>query len=313
MSAAGSTQVDQKRVAAVREFNRFYTPLIGLLGDRFLGTGYSLTEARVLFELAQRDETEVVELRRELDLDAGYLSRILARFEAAGIASRGRSELDRRRQVVRLTRRGRARFRVLDRRSAAEVGGLLSRLDDSGQEELIGAMGSIRRALANGAGPETGVILREPQPGDLGWIVERHGALYAREYGWDERFEALVSRVVADFAASRDPARERAWIAGVDGARAGCILCVAKSRRVAQLRLLLVDPRFRRLGIGETLVDECVSFARSAGYREMTLWTNDVLTAARPIYERAGFEVVAEAAHDEFGPRIVGQHMRVRL
>ena len=311
---SAESRIDEERVAAVRAFNRFYTPLIGLLGDRFLGTPYSLTEGRVIFELAQREETEVVELRRELDLDAGYLSRILARFEAAGIATRGRSERDRRRQVVRLTRRGRGRFRVLDRRSAAEIGGLLSRLDDSGQEEVVSAMGSIRRALGNGSGPEPAVRLREPLPGDLGWIVERHGALYAREHGWDARFEALVAEIVAEFAASRDPSRERAWIAEAHGGvRAGCILCVAKSRPIAQLRLLLVEPRFRGLGVGRRLVDECVSFARAAGYREMTLWTNDVLTSARPIYDGAGFDPVDEEAHEKFGPRVRGQHMRLRL
>jgi len=300
------------RVDAVRAFNRFYTPLIGLLSDRFLGTRYSLTEGRVIFELAQRDETEVVELRRALDLDPGYLSRILGRFEDAGIATRGRSEDDRRRQVVGLTRRGRSAFRDLDRRSGREVGQLLRRLDDSSQEDVVRAMRSIRGAFdqRRDGGPAR---LRAPRPGDLGWILERHGVLYAREHGWNDRAEALMARVVADFAESHDPDRERAWIAEVEGDRAGAVLCVAKSRRVAQLRLLLVEPRYRHRGVGTRLVDKCIRFARAAGYRELVLWTNDVLTDARRIYERAGFELVDEERHATFGRPLTGQHWRLLL
>jgi len=300
------------RVDAVRAFNRFYTPLIGLLSDRFLGTRYSLTEGRVIFELAQRDETEVVELRRALDLDPGYLSRILGRFEDAGIATRGRSEHDRRRQVVGLTRRGRSAFRDLDRRSGREVGQLLRRLDDSSQEDVVRAMRSIRGAFdqRRDGGPAR---LRAPRPGDLGWILERHGVLYAREHGWNDRAEALMARVVADFAESHDPDRERAWIAEVEGDRAGAVLCVAKSRRVAQLRLLLVEPRYRHRGVGTRLVDKCIRFARAAGYRELVLWTNDVLTDARRIYERAGFELVDEERHATFGRPLTGQHWRLLL
>lgn len=300
------------RVDAVRAFNRFYTPLIGLLSDRFLGTRYSLTEGRVIFELAQRDETEVVELRCALDLDPGYLSRILGRFEDAGIATRGRSEHDRRRQVVGLTRRGRSAFRDLDRRSGREVGQLLRRLDDSTQEDVVRAMRSIRGAFdqRRDGGPAR---LRAPRPGDLGWILERHGVLYAREHGWNDRAEALMARVVADFAESHDPDRERAWIAEVEGDRAGAVLCVAKSRRVAQLRLLLVEPRYRHRGVGTRLVDKCIRFARAAGYRELVLWTNDVLTDARRIYERAGFELVDEERHATFGRPLTGQHWRLLL
>lgn len=312
MPTAAAHPVPVGRVDAVRAFNRFYTPLIGVLGDRFLGTRHSLTEARVVFELAQRDETEVADLRTTLDLDPGYVSRILARFERAGIVSRGRSKTDRRRQVVRLTRRGRVLFEDLDRRSAREVAGLLGGLDEDRQAQVAGAMGTIRRAFEDGAERPT-LRLRRPAPGDLGWIVERHGALYAREYGWDARFEALVARIVADFAASTESARERAWIAEVSGERAGCVLCVAKSRRVAQLRLLLVEPSYRRLGLGRRLVEECVAFAREAGYRELGLWTNDVLVAARRIYDAAGFELVGEEPHDSFGKPVVGQHMRLSL
>src|SRR5437763_4068842 len=300
------------RVDAVRAFNRFYTPLIRLLSDRFLGTRYSLTEGRVIFELAQRDETEVVELRRALDLDPGYLSRILGRFEDAGIATRGRSEHDRRRQVVGLTRRGRSAFRDLDRRSGREVGQLLRRLDDSSQEDVVRAMRSIRGAFdqRRDGGPAR---LRAPRRGDLGWILERHGVLYAREHGWNDRAEALMARVVADFAESHDPDRERAWIAEVEGDRAGAVLCVAKSRRVAQLRLLLVEPRYRHRGVGTRLVDKCIRFARAAGYRELVPWTNDVLTDARRIYERAGFELVDEERHATFGRPLTGQHWRLLL
>ena len=300
------------RVDAVRAFNRFYTPLIGLLSDRFLGTRYSLTEGRVIFELAQRDETEVVELRRALDLDPGYLSRILGRFEDAGIATRGRSEHDRRRQVVGLTRRGRSAFRDLDRRSGREVGQLLRRLDDSTQEDVVRAMRSIRGAFDQRRDGGR-ARLRAPRPGDLGWILDRHGVLYAREHGWNDRAEALMARVVADFAESHDPDRERAWIAEVEGDRAGAVLCVAKSRRVAQLRLLLVEPRYRHRGVGTRLVDKCIRFARAAGYRELVLWTNDVLTDARRIYERAGFELVDEERHATFGRPLTGQHWRLLL
>jgi DNA-binding MarR family transcriptional regulator/GNAT superfamily N-acetyltransferase len=308
------------RVAAVRSFNRFYTNRIGVLRQGFLDTPYSLAEARVLFELGRQSRMEVADLRAELDIDAGHLSRLLTRLERRRLLKRERSAGDGRRQTVSLTRSGRAAFGVLDRRSAAQNRALLERLPTGDQRRLVAAMETVRSLLDGSSRPPfdgdsrpPAIVLRPPRAGELGWIVQRHGAVYADEYGWDERFEALVARVVADYAESHDPEREAAWIAEADGEPVGCILCVAKSPRVARLRLLLVDSRARGLGIGARLVDECVAFARRAGYREITLWTNDVLRHARPLYERAGFELVDEEPHRKFGPRVVGQNWSLKL
>jgi DNA-binding MarR family transcriptional regulator/GNAT superfamily N-acetyltransferase len=298
---------EQERVAVIRAFNRFYTSRIGVLREGLLESPYSLTEARVIFELAQRETTEVAELRRSLNVDAGYLSRILARFDADGIVTRERSVSDGRRQVVGLTDGGRAAYRVLDTRSAAEVGALLTGLAEEEQRCLVGAMREIRRLLDPAPGRQP-LVLRPPVPGDLGWVVHRHGVLYAREYGWDETFEALVARVVADYVDQKDPARERVWIAELAGQPVGCIFCVKREDRLAQLRLLLVEPGARGLGVGGRLVDECLDFARAAGYREIMLWTNDVLHQARRIYERAGFELREEKPHHSFGHDLVGQN-----
>jgi DNA-binding MarR family transcriptional regulator/GNAT superfamily N-acetyltransferase len=281
--------------------------VVGLLREGLLRTPYSLTEARVIFELAQREATEVADLRRVLDIDAGYLSRIVARFDADGLVERQRSSSDARRQVVRLTEDGRAAFELLDQRSATEVRALLSGLREEDQRRLVGAMGAIRRVLEGSPAPGS-VALRPPAPGDLGWIVHRHGAVYAEEYGWDESFEALVGRIVADYADLRDPERESAWIAELGGEPVGCVLCVRKEDKVAQLRLLLVEPRARGMRIGTRLVEECIEFARGAGYERIMLWTNDVLEDARRIYERCGFELVEEEQHESFGHRLVGQN-----
>jgi DNA-binding MarR family transcriptional regulator/GNAT superfamily N-acetyltransferase len=293
-------------VDAVRAFNRFYTRIIGVLDEGLLRTDYSPTEARVLYELAQADSLDVGVLRDAVAIDAGYLSRILARFEENGIVRRGPSEEDARRRVVRLTRRGLSISDTLDRRSAEEIGALVSRMGDAEQRRLLGAMATIRTALREDASRRA-VVLREPGPGELGWIVERHGALYQQEYGFDTRFEALVARVVADFAESRDPRRDRAWIADVDGEPAGCVLCVRRDDEVAQLRLLLVEPSARGLGLGTRLVEEVLRFARDAGYAQVTLWTQDVLRDAHRIYDRAGFELLDAEPHADFGPRVVGQ------
>jgi DNA-binding MarR family transcriptional regulator/GNAT superfamily N-acetyltransferase len=294
-----------ERVAAVREFNRFYTNVIGVLGEGLLQTPYSLTEARVLFELGQRDSADTSDLRRLLEIDAGHLSRMLARFESDGLLTRGRSEADARRQVIRLTKRGRGVVETLDSRSANRVAELLSGFGEEEQRRLLGAMTAIRRILEERETPRS-FVLRPPRSGDLGWIVQRHGALYAEEYGWGEPFEALVAEVVAKYAADRDQ-REAAWIAEVDGEPAGCVLCMRKEEKVAQLRLLLVEPRARGLGIGSRLVEECVSFARQAGYERIMLWTNEPLRSARPIYEAAGFELTEEKSHRDFGPEVLGQ------
>jgi len=300
-----STAIDD-RVSAVRAFNRLYTNVIGLLRDGLLRTPYSLTEARVIFELGRRDATELRDLRAALDLDAGYLTRILARFESAGVAKRERSRADGRRQVIRLSAKGRRVRTMLDERSAMEVRELLSEHTEEDQRRLVGAMAAITDLLEGPRGSEP-VVVRPPRAGDLGWIVERHGAIYAREYGWDAGFEALVARVVADYAETRDPRREAAWIAELDGQRVGCVLCTEREPDVAQLRLLLVDPVARGMGVGTRLVDECIGFAREAGYRRMMLWTNDVLRDARRVYERAGFELTGAEPHHSFGHDLVGQ------
>ncbi len=296
----------------VREFNRFYTNVIGALRGGLLDTPYSLTEARVIFELAQRDASEVADLRRALDIDAGYLSRILARFESDGLVARARSSADGRRRIITLTERGRSVFALLDERSAHEIDHLLSRLDDDGQRRLVEAMGLIR-ALLEGSETVPAIVIRQPGPGDFGWVVQRHGAQYARAYGWDETFESLVARIVVDYIEHRDLKRDGAWIAELDGEPVGCVFCVKKDDATAQLRLLLVEPSARGLGIGSRLVEECIRFARNRGYERMTLWTNDVLVEARRLYERAGFQLVDEDAHHSFGHDLVGQTWELDL
>ena len=297
-----------EQIAAVRGFNRFYTNVAGLLREGLLGTDLTLTEARLIYDLAQRERTEVADLRATLALDAGYLSRLIARLERRGLLTRARSEADARRQVLTLTAAGRRKFELLDRRSAEEARALLDGVSEDERRRLVGAMSAIRAGLDPGTAPAA-FVLRPPAPGDYGWIVQRHGAVYGSEYGFDVRFEALCARIVSDFAAGNDPHREVCWIAEVAGEPAGSVLCVRKSERVAQLRLLFVDPRARGMGIGTRLVDECVRFARSAGYRRITLWTNDVLKDARRIYDRAGFEQADEEPHEMFGPRVLGQSM----
>ena len=307
-----AAEVTDAEVAAVRDFNRFYTNVLGWLREGLLDTPYSLTEARVIFELAREDQTEAGQLRRWLDIDAGYLSRILARFEADGIVGRSRSPQDARRQVIGLTATGRAVFAKLDALSASQVRGLLAGLPAGRRASLLSGMAGIREALDGAPGRDT-LVLRAPVPGELGWVVQRNGARYAAEYGWDESYEALVARIVADYAARADHKREAAWIAELDGQPAGCVFCMRKSDDVAQLRLLLVEPGARGKGIGERLVAECVAFARRAAYREIVLWTNDVLHAARRIYQHAGFELVGSQPHHSFGHDLVAQDWRLAL
>ena len=302
----------EDRVAAVRAFNRFYTTRIGVLREGLLDTQHPLPEARVLFELGAHETDDLGDLRERLDVDAGYLSRLLGRLEGRGLVVRERVAGDARRRRARLTARGRRAFATLDRRSGEQIAALLSELRDEEQRRLLGAMGAVEGLL--GERPRPGAwLLRPPRAGELGWIVHRHGALYAAEYGWDAGFEALVARVVADYGQSHDPAREAAWIAEVDGEPAGCVLCVADDETTARLRLLLVEPHARGLGIGRRLVDECVGFARRAGYRGLVLWTNDVLVDARRLYERAGFRLVRSEAHRSFGRDLVGQDWALDL
>jgi len=303
---------DSRVVAAIREFNRFYTNVIGLLREGLLDTPYSLTEARVIFELARWDQAEVAKLRRSLDIDAGYLSRILARFEADGLITRQRSPADGRQQVIALAGPGRAAFQMLDGRSADQVSALLSGLSRADQRRLTSAMATIREIIDGTPRPAL-FVLRAPRPGDLGWVVHRHGALYAQEYSWDDTFEALVARIVADYSHDHDQEREAAWIAEAEGEQVGCVFCVRESDTTAQLRLLLVEPRVRGMGVGGRLVAECIGFARRAGYAEIMLWTNDVLTAARRIYEQAGFLMVNAEKHHSFGHDLVGETWRLAL
>jgi DNA-binding MarR family transcriptional regulator/GNAT superfamily N-acetyltransferase len=299
-------------VSAVRAFNRFWTKQIGALGSGLLGTRFSLTEARVIFELAQKPTTEVADLRRELGLDPGYLSRILGQFRTSRLVATETSESDGRRQIVRLTSKGRVAFDDLNARSSDEVRAILGRLTDEDQQRLVNAMSSIHRVL-EGAPASSSCTLRSLGPGDLGWVVQRHGVLYAQEYGWDETFESLVARIVSDYGEHRDPRRESAWIAEIDREPVGCVFCVKKTARIARLRLLLVEPRARGMGVGSRLVDECIRFARRAGYRRIVLWTNHPLRAARRIYERAGFKLIEEQRHRSFGHDLVGQNFSLDL
>lgn len=296
----------------VRSFNRFYTQVIGVLDEGIVETAYSLPEARVLFELAQAEEQDVADVRRALDLDAGYLSRLLAGLEQQQLIERRRSARDARRQVVRLTERGRAEFAMLDSRSSDQVRGLVSRLADPEQRRLSAAMAAIRGLLGETAQAGSPIV-RAPGPGDLGWIVQQHGALYAGEYGWNGRIEALAAREVAEFAERDDRRRERAWIAEVDGRRVGSVMCTRREDDVAQLRMLFVEPEARGLGVGALLVDTCIGFARAAGYRSMLLWTTSVLTSARRLYDRAGFELVEQEPFDGFGPELVSEYWRRAL
>ncbi|RKH68419.1 bifunctional helix-turn-helix transcriptional regulator/GNAT family N-acetyltransferase [Corallococcus llansteffanensis] len=300
-------------VESVRRFTRFYTQHMGVLQRQLLGSPFSLSEGRVLYELAQRERTSAVELGKELGLDAGYLSRILRGFEQKGLLRKERSQEDARRSLLALTRKGQQAFAAINARSSHEVGELLGRLAPAERTRLVEAMGTIEGLLRPAPLRRAPFILRPPQPGDLGWVVQRHGALYAQEYGWDERFEALVASIVADFGKGHDPKRERCWIAELDGAPVGSVFVVRKSDTVAKLRLLLVESSARGHGIGARLVEECIRFARQAGYRKLTLWTNDVLVSARRIYEAAGFQLVDSEPHESFGKRLVSQTWELKL
>lgn len=302
-----------RRVAAVRRFNRFYTRKIGILDQSYLGSGRSLSEVRVLYELAFRDGPTAAELCRDLGLDAGYLSRILKRFEEAGLVEREASPADARQSLLRLTADGEAAFAPLYHRSQQEIGALLAPLGPEEQERLVGAIETIERLL--GAEPEQPVpyLLRPHQPGDMGWVVQAHGRLYAEEYGWDETFEALVAEIVATFIQNFDAKRERCWIAERQGENVGSVFVVRQSDEVAKLRLLIVEPKARGLRIGQRLVAECIRFARRTGYRKISLWTNDVLLAARHIYEAAGFRLVASEPHHSFGHDLVGETWELEL
>jgi DNA-binding MarR family transcriptional regulator/GNAT superfamily N-acetyltransferase len=304
------------RIEAIRRFNRFYTRRIGVLHEGLLASDFTLTESRLLWELAHRDRLTATDLAAELGLDAGYLSRLLRSFDERGLVKRTRATGDARQQHLTLTAAGRRAFAPLDTRSQADIGALLAPLAEEQQRLLLGSMSSIERMLGNTAdGHARPALLRSHRPGDIGWIVGRHGAIYADEYAWDAGFEALVARIAADFLDRFDARREACWIAERDGAALGSVMLVqarddatdAVVPGVAQLRLLLVEPAARGLGLGARLVDECQRFARRAGYRKIVLWTNANLVAARAIYARQGYTLTKSEPHHSFGHDLVGE------
>ena len=300
-------------VSAIRRFNRFYTRHIGVLREGHLDSPFSLTEVRVMYELAHQDGLTAAELARELGIDSGYLSRILRSFEQRELIEKTRSESDARQAHLRLTDGGRAAFAGLDSRADVEIAALVERVAQDDWRRLTDAMRTIQHVLAPRPEAKRSFLVRTHQPGDIGWVVFRHGVLYAREYGWDERFEALVAQIVAEFVHNFDSRRERCWIAEQDGERVGSVFLVRKTDTVAKLRLLIVEPKARGLGIGHRLVDECIRFARHAQYQRITLWTNSILHAARHIYQQAGFQLVSEEAHSLFGEQLTGQTWELEL
>ncbi len=314
-------RVDQDRTATVRRFNRFYTRQIGVLRKKFLDSPYSLGEARVLYEIARGDAPTASEIGRALDLDAGYLSRVLRNFEKRGLIRRQASASDARQSHLTLTPRGRKDYAPLERRSQRDTAAMLDKLAAQDQLRLIGAMetiqtllgGNIETPAPQAPAPDRRYLLRAPQPGDFGWVVKRHAELYAQEYGWIEPFEGVCAQIVADFANKNDPQRERCWIAELDGANVGCVFLVADSDTVARIRLLLVDPKARGLGLGARLVDECTDFARGTGYTNITLWTHSVLTAARHIYQKAGFTLTRSEERVSWSKPVVSEHWDLEL
>ena len=294
-------------VDAVRRFNRFYTRRIGLLERGFLRSDFSLTEVRLLYELSRRDPVSSAGLARDLGIDTGYLSRMVRRLTAAGIVAGHASESDRRQTLLSLSAKGRKVFGRIEGRQVEDVLALLSPLAESARRQLAASMRTIETLIGEVEGTGEAYVLRPPGPGDLGWIVHRQGRLYHEEYGWDVTFEALLARIVAEYVERYDARKDACWIAERRHEVVGSVFCIKKSATVARLRMLYVEPTCRGLGIGTRLVEECIGFARRAGYKRMTLWTNDVLTAARAIYEKAGFELVTEEPHHSYGQDLVAQ------
>jgi DNA-binding MarR family transcriptional regulator/GNAT superfamily N-acetyltransferase len=291
----------EARVGAVRRFSRFYTRRIGLLDEGLLQSPFSLTQARVLYELAHQREATATAVAAALNIDHGYLSRILRAFEERDLIVRRRDKNDGRQIVLSLTTKGHKAFAALDQRSQRETGRLLAPLDDAEQSRVVAAMDTIERLIERGSSPKRHYVLRPHRPGDMGWVVERHGVLYAAEYGWGSHIEAITADIVGAFLKAFDPAREHCWIAEIDGERVGCAFLVKDSEDVARLRLVLVEPRARGLGLGRDLVRQSIAFARKAGYRKVTLWTHSVLTAARAIYQKEGFQLTRQWVHEDFG------------
>jgi DNA-binding MarR family transcriptional regulator/GNAT superfamily N-acetyltransferase len=309
--AGHDPQIANDRVAAVRRFNRFYTQRIGVLREGWLDSPFSLTEARVLYEIWRRADVTAREIGDELGLDAGYLSRILRRFHKDGLIRKRVSPTDARQTLLSITARGRKAFAPLETHARQQVGAMLDQLGPDGQDRLVSAMGAVETLLT--AKPKPDTILREPGHGDFGWIIMRHAVLYAQECGWTENFEGVCAQIVADFVNNFDPKYERGWIAERDGERVGSILLAKDTPEVARLRLLLVEPSARGLGIGKRLTDACVSFARERGYKRITLWTHRVLAPARHIYERAGFRLTSSEARRSWGQDVVSEHWDMEL
>ena len=301
------------QVDAVRRFNRFYTRRVGALRAGLLGSPHPLPEARLVYEIGQRRQCSAGELAAELDLDAGYLSRLLAGLKRRGLLQAKRSPQDARRSLLSLTGKGRKSCAQLDSRSREEVAGMLGALGGGERERLVGAMKTVESLLERKSPARDAVSLRAHRPGDIGWVVSRHGALYAAEYGWDERFEALVAEIAAKFIQQLEPQRERCWIAEVAGEPLGCVFLVKQSDTTAKLRLLLVEPRSRGMGLGRRLVRECIAFAREKGYRKLVLWTQSNLAAARAIYKSEGFRLAKTEKHASFGVRLTGEYWELKL
>lgn len=299
-----STDPLAERTEIVRRFNRFYTHQIGVLHEHLLDSAFSLTEVRILYELAHQAQLTSADLCRELGLNAGYLSRVIAGFEKQGLIAKTRSPTDARAAQLQLTEQGQRTLAPLVDASRREVAAMLARLPQAAQQELVDAMGQIQHLLGEAS---KNYMLRHPQPGDMGWIIHRQAVLYAQEYGWNNEYEALAAEILAKFLRDFDPACERCWIAEKDGKVVGSVFIVRQDAATAKLRLLYVDPCARGLGIGSRLVDECLRFSRQAGYTKMVLWTNNVLTGARRIYDQAGFQLVEEEAHHSFGKDLIGQ------
>lgn len=306
--------VDPAAVKAIRQFNRFYTSRIGAL-DPYLGSPMSLTDVRVLYELAHRETAVASEIGRDLGLDAGYMSRILRRFETEGWLTREPHPRDARQSVLRLTGSGHAAFAPLQQKSREEAAALLAPLAPAQREQLVQAMGTMQSLLDPEAPPARpqAAVLRDPAPGDIGWVVQQHGEIYAREYGWNSQFEALVAGIASEFLLKFQPEWERCWIAELNGERVGAIFVVRKSTTVAQLRMLILASGARGLGLGGKLVDECIAFARLKGYKKMVLWTNSCLLAARGIYAKRGFKLMESQPHEGYGKSLVGETWELKL
>jgi len=307
------TTADTQSIAAVRRFNRFYTRQIGVLRKTYLDSAYSLGEMRVLYEIAHSNQPTASDIARALDLDAGYLSRVLRNFEKRGLISRKTSAKDARQSHLALTARGAKMFAPLEQRSQQEVADMLGKLPEREQTRLVAAMGTIETLLGGASPTPAQPVLREPRHGDFGWIVSRHADLYAQEYGWGDPFEGLCAQIVADFVNNYDAKREHCWIAEMNGENVGCVMLVKDPDNVARIRLLLVDPKARGLGLGSRLVDECVTFARSAGYRKVTLWTHSVLAAARHVYEKAGFTLTSSEPRHTWGKDVIAEFWDLEL